>query len=62
MFRLMTRSELTGRSDSELAAIFRQASVALAQSAPGSADRRNALATIENVGRERVARLHRPRL
>ncbi len=61
MFRLITRSELAGRSNSELAAIFRQASDALAHSAPGSADRRNALASLENITRERASRASRPR-
>jgi len=61
MFRLITRSELAGRSDNELAAIFRQASEALAQSAPGSTDRRNALASMENIARERTSRQAAPR-
>ena len=41
MNRLITRSELTGRSDIELAALFRAASEDLAQSAPGSPARPN---------------------
>jgi hypothetical protein len=62
MFRLITRSELTRRSNNELAAIFRQASDALAQSAPGSPGHRNALASLENIARERAARMNRPRV
>ena len=62
MNRLITRSELSGRSNLELAALFRAASEALAQSAPGAPARRNALASLENIGRERAARMHRPRL
>jgi hypothetical protein len=62
MKRLITRSELTGRSESELAALFRQAAEALAISAPHSAERRNALASMENIARERAARHHRPRI
>lgn len=61
MNRLITRSELAGRSDGALAALFRQVSQDLAQTAPGSAERRNALATLENITRERAVRAHRPR-
>jgi hypothetical protein len=62
MNRLITRSELTGLSDNALSALFRAASEALALSAPGSPARRNALASLENIARERAARMHRPRL
>jgi hypothetical protein len=62
MNRVITRSELIGRSDTELAALFRQVSLGLAQLAPGSQAHRNALASLENIARERAARMHRPRL
>jgi hypothetical protein len=58
---LITRSELAGRNAGELAALFRQATEALALSEPGTPARRNALASLENIARERAARLHRPR-
>lgn len=61
MNRLITRSELTGRSNNELSALFHRVSLDLARTAPGSPERRNALASLENIARERAARLHRPR-
>ena len=61
MNRLITRSELTGRTDSELSALFREASAALAQSAPESTERRGALASLENIARERAERQRWPR-
>jgi hypothetical protein len=57
--RLITRSELTGRSDSELAVLFREASCALARSDVSSAQRRDALATLENIAAERAVRFAR---
>ena len=60
--RLITSFELANRSDSELAAIFRQVSAAVAQTAIGSPERRNALASLENIRRAQAARLMRPRL
>jgi hypothetical protein len=62
MNRLITRSELTGRSESELAALFREVSLGLAQTAPGTPQRRDALASLENIARERAVRALRPRL
>lgn len=61
MNRLITRSELTGRSDTDLAALFRQVSLGLAQVTPGSPAHRRALGTLENIARERAARRLRPR-
>ena len=51
MSRIVTAAELQYRSPSELHALYRKAQQELAASAPGSAERRNALATIENVTR-----------
>ena len=61
--RLITRSELSTRSDSDLSDMFREASQELARSKPASPERRNALATLENVSCERAARRkpNRPR-
>jgi hypothetical protein len=59
--RLITRYELTNRSNSELSAIFRQVSDALARTAIDSPERRNALASLENIRHEQAARLMRPR-
>lgn len=60
--KLITRFELAQHSEKELSLLFRKATEALTASAPESAERRNALATIENIAREREARapLHRP--
>lgn len=59
--KLISRFELCNRTDNELAAIFRRASAAYAVSPRGSQARLDALATLENVGRERAARkLPRP--
>jgi hypothetical protein len=58
-------AELQHRSERELRAAFRKAHDDLARSAPGSAERRNTLATIENVTRAlnaRRAQPHRPGL
>jgi hypothetical protein len=55
--RLITASDLAKRSNSELAALFRDVSQTLALSEPSSSERRNALATLENIDRERAARL-----
>jgi hypothetical protein len=60
--RLITRFELAHRSNAELSALFRQASSALAFSEPGSPERRNALASLENIRREQAARALRPRI
>lgn len=54
--RLITAFELAQRSNSELAALFRDVSQSLARSDPASPERRNALATLENIARERAAR------
>lgn len=51
MNRLMTIAELQHCNASELRALFRQASQALAQTKAGTAERRNNLASIENISR-----------
>lgn len=58
--KLITRFELASRSKSELHALFCEVSGALACSAPGSPERRNALATLENIAAEITVRPHWP--
>lgn len=60
--RLITRFELARRSDKELSALFRRVSEALPLTEVGSPQRRNALASLENIRREQASRLLRPRL
>jgi hypothetical protein len=59
--KLITHFELAQRSDRELAALFASVACALPRTTPGSPERRNALASMENIRRERAARLARPR-
>ncbi len=54
---LITRFDLASRSTSELHAIYRDTFNALVKSEPGSAERRNALASLENLDAEIHARL-----
>jgi len=54
--RLITRFELAARTESELCALLREAFNELAKSDPGSHQRRNALASIENIRNELAAR------
>jgi len=54
--KLITRFDLASRSDSELHAIYRDTFNALVQSEPGSAERRNALASLDNIQLELVVR------
>lgn len=55
--KLHTIFELAAKSDNELHAIYRNLFNKLAQSKEGSTDRRNALASLENVRRELGLRL-----
>lgn len=50
--RLVTRFELAAKNESELHGLLRNAFNELAQSEPNSMERRNALASIENIQRE----------
>ncbi len=49
---LITHYELATKSVSELRGLYRKVFNALVQSAPGSAERRNVLASLENISRE----------
>lgn len=58
--RLITQYELAALHTVELHLLTREVFNALARSAPGSADRRNCLASLENLKREIAARSMRP--
>ncbi len=49
---LITSYELASKSVSELRGLYRKVFNALVQSAPDSVERRNALASLENISRE----------
>ena len=53
--RLISAFELHRRSASELSGLFRQVSKGLALTQGGTPERRNALATLENIARARRA-------
>jgi len=55
--KLFTTYELEKRSDSELSALFRAVSQGLVRTAKGSPERRNALASLENISRARAVRM-----
>lgn len=54
--KLVTRFEMAAKNETELGAILREAFDELARSKPHSHQRRNALASIENIQRERGSR------
>ncbi|MCR8725813.1 hypothetical protein [Frigidibacter sp. ROC022] len=51
MSKIFTAAALDGRSIPELRALFRKAHEEMVASEAGSVDRRNAIASIENIGR-----------
>ncbi|MBK8174333.1 MAG: hypothetical protein IPK66_03355 [Rhodospirillales bacterium] len=51
MNKLMTIAELQSRTEAELRGLFRQATLALALTAHNTPERRNSLATLENISR-----------
>lgn len=51
--RLMTTSELAGKSENELADMFRCVSLDLTRTRRHTPERRNGLATLENITRAR---------
>lgn len=55
--KLITRSELASLSIGELSGLYRETFNALVRSERGSHERRNALASLENIEREMRARL-----
>lgn len=58
--KLLTIFELATRSEKELHVIYRNVFNELAKSEEGSADRRNAIASLENVERALISRPPRP--
>ena len=56
MSRIITASELQNRSLADLQALYRTVQQELTASAPGSAVRRNALASLENISRANTQR------
>lgn len=54
--RLISNYELQKYTDSELSALFRTVSQELVRTVRGSPERRNALASLENISRERALR------
>ena len=61
MSTVLTIATLQSRSDYELQTLFRIAQYDLACTAPGSAERRDALEMIENITRVMQQRALRPR-
>lgn len=57
MTKLITNYELEKQSDSELSALFRAVSQGLVRTKRGSPERRNALASLENIIRARAVRM-----
>jgi hypothetical protein len=55
--KLISSHELVQRSESELLALFRAVSEGLVRTSRGSPERRNALASLENIGRARAERM-----
>jgi len=52
--QLITTYELKGRTEIQLNAIFAAATCAMVRSNPQTPERRNALATLENITRARI--------
>ena len=55
--KLISNHELDERSESELSALFRTVSEGLVRTRRGSPERRNALASLENISLARAARM-----
>jgi hypothetical protein len=55
--KLISNHELQQRSESELSALFRKVSEGLVRTRRGSPERRNALASLENISRLRAKRM-----
>jgi hypothetical protein len=58
--KLISNYELARRNESELSALFRHVSQGLARTVRHSPERRNALATLENISRAQALRMMRP--
>ena len=60
MVRLLTSAELVRKTERELSALFHAATIVLAQTRRETPDRRNALASLENISQARRMALCRP--
>ena len=56
--KLICNHELHKRTESELSALFCTVSKGLVRTKRGSPERRNALASLENISRARAVRMH----
>jgi hypothetical protein len=56
--KLFSNYELQNRSESELSALFSAVSKDLVRTKRGSPERRNALASLENISLARAVRMH----
>lgn len=54
--RLITDTELTSRTDAELAVLFQMAAEALAQTKPGSPGRRTVITNLQTISRAQSVR------
>jgi len=54
--RLITDTELSSRTDVELAVLFHMAAQALGHTAPGTQERQTVIASLQNISRERAQR------
>jgi len=54
--RLLTETELTGRTDAELAILFQWAAESLATTRPSTPERRAAIASLQNITRTQARR------
>jgi hypothetical protein len=61
MCRIITASELEIKTNIELSALFREVSQEIANSEAGSPERRNALASLDNISRAMRSRHIAPR-
>ena len=57
--RLITETELTGRTDVELAVLFQVVSQALATAKPGTPARQTIIASLQNISSVRASRHYR---
>ena len=55
--KMISNCELARKSENELAALFCRASKALARTRRHTPERRNTLASLENIARERAGRM-----
>jgi hypothetical protein len=54
--RLITDTELSSRTDVELAVLFHMVAGALGHTAPGTPGRQAVIASLQNIGRARASR------